>query len=234
MSQKAPRQLILDLVQEPKLGRDDFCVSPANADALALVDAWPRWPGKVLVLAGPEGAGKSHLARIWADIAKAGIQAGLDLTAASLPAWAGYPAMVVEDADRLDGQEAQLFHLMNLLRESGGWLLLTARLRPDHWGLRTPDLLSRLRLAPCVELAAPDDALLRMVLAKRLADRQLVIEPAVIDFMVVRMERSLAAASMLAAALDAEALEKSRPVTRKLAADVLARLQGGQQEIDFG
>lgn len=234
MSQKAPRQLILDLVQEPKLGRDDFCVSPANADALALVDAWPRWPGKVLVLAGPEGAGKSHLARIWAGIAKAGFLAGRSLTAASIPAFAACPAMVVEDADRLDGQEAQLFHLMNLLGESGGWLLLTARLRPDLWGLRIPDLVSRLRLAPCVEMAAPDDPLLRMVLAKHLADRQLVIEPAVIDFIVLRMERSLAAASALAAALDAEALEKSRPVTRKLAADVLARLQGGQQEIDFG
>ena len=224
--------MILDLVRQPQLGRDSYCVSPANAKALATLDAWPNWPDRVLLLAGPEGSGKSHLARIWAERVQARYQSAQGLELVDLPVLAR-GAIIVQDADQGMGDEAHLFHLLNLLRESGGWLLLTARQRPDHWGLRLRDLLSRLRLAPCVDLAAPDDALVRMVFAKHLADRQLVVEPAVFDFVVMRMERSFAAASAMAAALDGEALARSQAVTRPLAAEVLARLNNGQQEIDF-
>ena len=232
MKKAAPRQLLLDLVRQPKLGRASYCVTPVNAAALANLDAWPHWPDRVLVIAGPEGSGKSHLAQIWAERAQARFETLAGLGQADLPELAR-GAIVVDDADRGMGDEVPLFHLLNLLRESGGWLLLTARLRPDHWGLRLRDLLSRLRLAPCIDLAAPDDALVKLVFAKHLADRQLVVEPAVFDFVVMRMERSFAAASAMAAALDEEALVKSQAVTRPLAAEVLARLKGGQQEIDF-
>ena len=232
MKNPVSRQLIFDLARQPLLGREAYCVTPVNAPALATLDAWPHWPDPVLVLAGPEGSGKSHLAQIWADRVEARFETLAGLEHEDLPALAR-GAIVVEDADRGMRDEAYLFHLLNLLRESGGWLLLTARLRPDRWGLRLPDVLSRLRLAPCIDLAAPDDALVRRVFAKHLADRQLVVEPAVFDFVVMRMERSFAAANAMAAALDDEALTKSQAVTRPLAAEVLARLNNDQKEIDF-
>ena len=216
------RQLAFDLPGLQALTREHFFVAPSNALALQTVDAWRDWPGRKLLLVGPEGAGKTHLAHIWAALADAVILPAETLAGSDIASLAGR-AVVVENADRIGEAEAQLFHLHNLAT-SGGALLLTARTPPRDWGLRLPDLISRMQATPLARLDAPDDALLSAVLVKLFADRQVAVPASLIPYLISRMPRSIGAARALVTALDAEALAAGRPITRVLAGAALDRL----------
>jgi chromosomal replication initiation ATPase DnaA len=216
-------QLPLDLPHRPSFAEEDFLSAPSNATALALMRLWPDWPHRLLLLVGPQGAGKSHLAAIWARRSGARILAARDLAVDSLPELVKAPALLIEDADRPPLREKELFHLVNLALEGGVWMLVTARKKPDDWGLATRDLLSRLRRAPAVEIAQPDDDFLRAILVKLFHDRQITVDAALVDFLVLRLERSFEAAQAIVAALDSEALARGRAVTRALAAELLNR-----------
>jgi chromosomal replication initiation ATPase DnaA len=215
-------QLAFDLEPAENFSRDDFIRGAGNAAALDLVDSWPDWPARAVAIVGPEGAGKSHLAAIWADAAGARRLASRALDESAVPAALATGALALEccavDAD-LD--ERALFHLLNLVKEQLGFLLLTARTAPAAWPIGLPDLASRLRAVPVVTLAAPDDAMLRAVLVKLFADRQIAVDEALISYLVVRIERSFAAARGVVATLDREALRRHRPVTRALAGEIL-------------
>lgn len=220
-----PRQLALDLPAEPRFGREDFLVSPCNQNAFETFERWPAWPDPMLLLLGPTGAGKSHLAAIWAQRSGARVVSAAALSRVDLPELAGAGAAVIEDADRAPGVEREMFHLINLMRSGGGFLVMTGRGWPDSWGVRLPDLLSRLRLAPAVEIGEPDDALVRAVLVKLFIDRQLMVDASVVEYLVVRIERSLDSARAIVEALDREALERGRAITRPMAASLLKRLE---------
>jgi len=213
------RQLPLDLALAPRFGEEDFLESPCNAQALALVRLWPDWPRRMLLLTGPSGSGKSHLGAIWAARAGARIFQGRDMDAASPPLLAGEKALLLEDAE--NAPEKELFHLLNLFMESGAGLMLTAARAPDLWGVRTPDLLSRLRRMPQAQIAAPDEAFLHAILVKLFDDRQIRVDAATIAYLAARMERSLAACGELVRALDREALARGRAVTRAFAGEFL-------------
>jgi len=170
------RQLTLDLaLPPPTYAREDFVVAPGNREALAWIERWPDWPAPALSLGGPAGSGKTHLARIWARQAGAGTVEGPSLEGQSVADLTDLvmtsPALVVERADR--APERALFHLYNLAREHRRWLLLVAEALPAHWSIALPDLASRLRAAPAVAVAPPDDELLGSIILKQLADRQL-------------------------------------------------------------
>jgi chromosomal replication initiation ATPase DnaA len=224
----APKQLAFDLALDPRYGREDFLVSPSNEQAYALIERWPDWPDTIQLLTGPTGSGKSHLASIWATTAKAWTIDAFEVSANRVPHLVSNGALVIEDMDRADRDEAALFHLLNLARERRTSVLITCETAPLHWGLRTPDLLSRLRLAPAATLEPPDDALLKAVLVKLFVDRQLVVDTTVVDYIAVRIERSLARAAEVVGALDREALSRGRRVSRPIAAEIL----GAQQERD--
>ncbi|SNZ08032.1 HdaA/DnaA family protein [Cohaesibacter gelatinilyticus] len=220
------QQMPLDLPHDEALGRDDFLSGPANANALALIDQWPNWPSYWVLLAGPVGAGKSHLARIWQEASNARIITLDELNNSDPTTLISGGAVVVEDADGAERDDTALFHLLNAAKEAGAYVLITARTWPESWGVALPDLASRLRLTTPVELNEPDETLLRVVLVKLFADRQLMVDPPVIDYIVLRMERSLAAALTLVEALDREAMAQSRSITRPFAADILRRMEG--------
>ncbi len=224
-----PNQLTLELaLPPPTYAREDFVVAGGNGEALAWIDRWPDWPSPALALSGPTGCGKTHLARIWAARAGAVLVNGSDLdgkTVADLVELAAAsPAIVIEGADR--APERGLFHLYNLMRERGGHLLLTATLPPAHWSIALPDLASRLRAAPAVAVAPPDDELLGSIILKQLGDRQLHAGAGVVQYLVSHMERSAEAARRVVAALDRRALVEQREIDRRLAADVLGELSG--------
>lgn len=214
-----PRQLILDLPVRPALGREDFFVAPSNALALAMIDGQTGWPQGKLLLIGPEGAGKSHLAAVWAEAAQA-----QTIPADAIAGLTEAPVLVVEDADRIAGdmaRETALFHLHNHLLAQGGHLLITARSEPRDWGLVLPDLKSRMQATAIARIEPPDDSLLGAVILKLFADRQVQVSPTLVPYLLPRIERSFAAARALVAALDARALALGRPVSRALAADLL-------------
>ncbi|MDQ0468346.1 hypothetical protein [Labrys wisconsinensis] len=216
------RQLPLDLAQEPAQGREDFLVSASNEAAYALVESWPDWPERRALLVGPPGSGKTHLAAIWAQTAVAAVCDAAALDEADVPGLVEGGALALENAERIGARETALFHLLNLARESGTALLITARDLPGRWGLAIPDLLSRLRALPTVTIAPPDDLLLRSLLVKLFVDRQLVVDTGVIDYLALHIDRSFDAASRAVAGLDREALARGRRITRAMAADVLA------------
>ena len=227
----APKQLAFDLPLDPRYGREDFLVSPSNERAYALIEQWPEWPDPILNLIGPKGSGKSHLASIWASTAHAWTVDAFEVLADRVPHLVSNGALVIEDADAGDRDEPALFHLLNLSRERGGFVLLTSAVPVEAWGIRTPDLLSRLRMAPSMSLDPPDDALLKAVLVKLFVDRQLVVDTSVVDFLALRIDRSLSEAAEIVMALDREALSRGRRITRPMAAQILGQA-AGSDEID--
>jgi chromosomal replication initiation ATPase DnaA len=215
-----PRQLAFALPHAESLSRDDFLEGPANAAGLALVDSWPDWPNRVMLLVGPEGSGKSHLAAIWAEEAGARATSAQALTAAAVPGALATGAVVVQDLRPSEFDERALFHLLNLAREDGAYVLITTRLVPSALSVELRDLRSRLRAVPAVSLLPPDDQLFRALIVKFCADRQLSVDEAVVSFIATRIERSFAAARQAVELLDTEALRLGRPVTRALAAEL--------------
>jgi chromosomal replication initiation ATPase DnaA len=216
-----PRQLAFTLPHAESLTRDDFLEGPANSAGLALVDSWPDWPNRTMLLVGPEGSGKSHLAAIWAEQAGARSTTAHALTAAAVPGALATGALVVEDLKSSDFDELALFHLLNLAREDEASVLITAREPPSAFQVELRDLRSRLRALPTVSLLPPDDQLFRALIIKFCADRQLAVDETVVSYLATRIERSFAAARRAVELLDTEALRLGRPVTRALAAELL-------------
>lgn len=225
MAKDQLEQLPLALPVDANLGRDDLVVGDANAVAIELIDQWPDWQTSVLILAGPTGSGKSHLASIWAEKANALIYPITDLASADHMAEEA-SNFVIEDVseDRID--ETALFHLINSIKEKGGHCLITSSSWPQSWNIALPDLASRLRAATLVELREPDDLLLKQTLIKLFADRQIHVERNVVDYLVLRMERSINTARLIVEKLDHLALATGKPITRRMAAKVLEQLEG--------
>lgn len=213
-----PRQLALALDHDESYARDDFLPGPGNAAALTLIESWPDWPANAVALIGPEGSGKSHLASIWANASGARTMSGRALGESDLLASLATGALVVEETVAAD--ERSLFHLINLAREEESFLLFTARTAPTSWSIAIPDLASRLRALPVVTLQSPDDAMLRGVIIKLAADRQLSLDDSVVRYLLSHVERSFAAARSAVITLDNEALRQGRPASRALAAEL--------------
>jgi chromosomal replication initiation ATPase DnaA len=213
----APGQLLLGFEHEAASGLEDFLPAACNREALAWLERWPDWPAPALVLHGPPGCGKSHLARIW--VARSGARW---LDPAALPRLeSALPGAAVLDPAEPVADEMALLQLYNRLHEQRGSLLLIARRPVAAWSIRLPDLASRLRAAPAVAIGAPDDDLLAALLVKLFGDRQLAVAEGVIGYLIRHMERSFAAARTLVEALDRRSLQSQRPVTVALARAVL-------------
>ncbi len=213
-------QLPLDLGHRPALGRADFLVAPCNAEAIAWLDRWPHWPAPALALYGAAGSGKTHLAHVFAARAAATNIDPAQLKTERVPALLGdAAAAIVDDADRAAAKP--LLHLYNLLAERRGHLLVVAHRPPARWRIGLADLRSRLRAAPAVAVAPPDEALIAAVLVKLFADRQLAVGEEVVAYLALHLERSFAAARDAVAALDTAALAERRRITVPLVRRVL-------------
>lgn len=215
-------QLTLDLPHRTALGAEDFLVSDCNRAAVKLIDAWPQWPDHVQLLIGPAASGKTHLARVWQALSGARALSPDMVRVDFIDGMEAGTPLVVEDADRTDYEEKALFHLVNLARENRLFVLLTARSAPNLWRRSLPDLLSRLNAVPAVEIGPADDALIQTVMLKHFVDRQLDIDPKVLTYLSLHVDRSLAAAEAAVAAIDRAALATGRKISRQLVSEVLA------------
>ena len=235
----APAQLPLDLGHRAALAREDFLVAPSNSLAVAWIDRWPDWPSQALAIYGPAGSGKTHLCQVWRR-ASGAVEVDVETLRRDEPpaylgtAEGGVRACVVEDVAGVLEAEPEvarrLLHLYNMMLERGGFLLLSDRAAPARWGCPLADLRSRLAGMQAVALGDPDDSLIRAVLWKHFTDRQLIVGPEVVDYLMTRMERSFAAARGVAAALDRVALARKKPVTVALARGVLQDIESAEAE----
>ena len=225
--QRKGEQLPLQFSHDAARGRDDLLVSERLAAAVSVVDEWPNWPSPVIVLAGPVGSGKSHLAHIWRE--RAGATEIHPIAGSDTSQIAATGPVLFEDADRRGFDETELFHVINSVRQHGHSLLMTSRMWPTSWAVELPDLKSRLKAATVVEIGEPDEVLLAQVIIKLFADRQLYIDDKLVGYIVARMERSLGAAQHVVDRLDHLALARGTRITRNLAAEVLETFgqQGG-------
>lgn len=201
-------QIPLDLGARAAFGREDFFVSACNADAVAWLDRWPAWPAPALVLTGPQGAGKTHLAHVFQQ-----------KTQGAALVWDDIDAKLAATHDY--HLEQDIFHAWQRSAETGQPLLLTAQLPPAGWRLRLEDLRSRIQTAPVAVLGAPDDGLMAVVLTKMFADRQLAVPPEVVAYVIRRIERSFAALGRAVADIDRAALAQKRAVTIPLVRELL-------------
>ena len=219
-SSVAPRQLLLALDHSVSFAREDFLRGPSNAEALNLVERWPDWPDRIVALIGPQGSGKSHLAAIWAEATGARVLSAKLLPHSDLPAAFATGALVLEDLEFEGLDERALFHLLNFAREQAANVLITSRSPLTTFPVVIRDLASRMRAVPSVALAAPDDALLRALIVKLAADRQIAVDESLVSYVANRIERSFAAAHRAVQRLDEEAMRQHRPVTRALAVEL--------------
>jgi chromosomal replication initiation ATPase DnaA len=217
-------QLVFDLPVETAFGRDDFFTSAANSEAVSAIENWREWPLGKLVLAGPAGAGKSHLAQIWTEISGGSV---LDASADWSVGGVSGP-VCVENLHAIVGNrsaEEKLFHLHNVQGENGRALLMTGQGAPSSWAFALPDLASRVQGSHLVQLGAPDDTLLAAVLLKQCGDRQLQVEPGVVEFILRRAERSFVGMRDLVAVLDRVSLQRKKPIGQRLVREILAQME---------
>ncbi len=218
----AVRQFALPLALPASASRADLIEDASNAEALAWLDQPDRWPGRRLALFGPEGVGKTHMARAFAAAHRWRWLDGPALRGLQAPAGDG---AVVDDADAVPDEQT-LLHLLNLAAERGEGLLLVGRDPPARWPVRLPDLASRLRAVTAIGIGHPGDALLGALLAKLFADRQLRVAPEVQAWLLARLPREAAALAEAVARLDRAALVAGLPVTRPLARAALEGWDG--------
>jgi chromosomal replication initiation ATPase DnaA len=213
------RQLRLKLDRPEAFAREDLVVSPSNREAVAALDAWPRWPGGALALVGPEGVGKTHMACTWADAV--GARRTPREGPVDLAALAGSPVLY-EDADRtLAQREEVLFHLINMAAQPGASLLITARTPPASWSVDLADLRSRLNALLIAEIEEPDDAILERLLRKFFRERNIRPADDLIPYLLRRIERSARKAREIVARLDEAADAEGRAISRALARQIL-------------
>jgi chromosomal replication initiation ATPase DnaA len=208
-------QLRLTLRRAVPMRRETFVVSACNADAVARLDAWPRWTAPAKALVGPEGSGKTHLATAWAARTCAAL---VRLENDDIPEDG---PVVVEDADRGPIDE-RLFHLLNRAGDPAHAVLLTARTLPAQWETALPDLRSRLNALQALEIGEPDDGVLAGVLRRRFNERAITPAPELIAYLAARIERSAPAAEAMVERLEAAASALHRPINRALARTVLS------------
>lgn len=228
-----PRQIPLNLEHQPGYHREDLIITGSNRAAIELVERWPHWPTPVTILAGPSGSGKTHLAEVWRAATGALLVNPKSISDAAIRGAAEYP-ILIDDIGSVRFDETGLFHLINSVRQHaalgpGPSLLMTSKLLPANWKVKLPDLASRLKVATAVEISEPDDMLLSGVIHKLFSDRQVSVEPAVVTYLVSRIERSLLSAIQVVDRLDQTAMEQKSRITRSFAAQVLSDMYGKEK-----
>jgi chromosomal replication initiation ATPase DnaA len=230
-------QIAFNFAPHPYFGREDFMVSACNNEAVQMIDSWPEWPFFAICLYGPNGCGKTHLSRIFSD--KVSVMTHYPykipcINAAKINMDTPFklfkqnPCLIIEDLDENIHQEA-LFHLYNLYRNEGGNILFTALQAPARMHFSLPDLQSRLNIVPAVAIGEPDDEMLSALILKLFNDRQLIVSPEIITYMLNNMQRSFSYCNKLVEEIDNISLARKRAISIPIVKEAIHTLNNQTQ-----
>ncbi len=214
-------QLIFDMTSRPALLAENYFVSKSNANAVELLDTWPDWPEPSLILCGPEGCGKSHFINVWRKISGARKWHASELDDHLVEGLSDCQNLAIEDIDQDLKDETALFHILNLAKERNNRLILTTRKMPGDFHPTLPDLRSRLRSLPVFVIEPPDDHLLKTILLKLFDDRQINIEPDVLNYIFMHIDRSMSSIMAFVTKLDHASMTSKKKITKHFARKII-------------
>ena len=231
-------QLIFNLNRQGKVGLENFYISKSNQVAVKTIKRWEDWPAKKLLLMGPSGSGKSHLADFWTRTTKARTLEINEISDFNLEELNNNSGFVIDDVDQIrmfnkndkDRIEEKLFHLLNFSAQASCFLMMTSSAPITSWGLKLSDLISRLATIAVVELFPPDDDLLIAVLLKQFDDKQIKVSPEVVLFVSKRINRTFESIREFVNLADHLTLKNKRDVTIPFVSEILHKLGQGNTE----
>ena len=210
ISAKNSQQLLLNFSVATHMGRDDFMVSSCNQEAFNAIDKWPNWLANGLFIYGPHGCGKTHLAHLFIDKLRASVRRpypvsiieAQNVSMKNIKRIATENLSVVVENFAYGCDEEALFHLFNIYNQENRYILWTGLQDPHRISVLLPDLKSRLNMLPCIEIKKPDDVMLQTLIVKLFSDRQLLITPEILNYMIMKTERSFSYLQKLVERID--------------------------------
>ena len=221
---KNSKQLYFEMPNKTSLGVEDYIVTDSNNFAFDLIAKMIKGEINFGLISGPPYSGKTHLSKILIKSASNYKSSYIDRDYQNiLDIFEASDILILENIDKVkhDKAEKDLFHIINLVKENNKKLLMTSRKSISEIDLSLKDLKSRLNSTLEAKIKEPDDQLMELILIKIFNDKQLKINPNVIDFLMSRLVRSYKSINLFIEKIDKFSLEKGKKITIPLINDLL-------------
>ena len=213
------QQLAIPLPDQVTTDASTLLVEAATREVWTWLSAWPEWPLPQVVVVGPVGAGKSHMARAL-SLLRGGILLTAEESLDPLYLVHSFPIIIVDGYDCYK-DESWLFHLYNLAQEHHRQVVYFGRTAPASHSFMVKDLASRLRSLPCLEIHEPDDDLFRKLFRKELLKRGMLCGDDILEYIYRRFDRSYTTIHYLVKVIDELTLSQQRPLTLPLLKEII-------------
>ena len=221
---KNSKQLYFDMPDKTALGIEDYIITESNSFAFDLISRMIKGEINQGVISGPSFSGKTHLSKILIKNIGGNESLYIDRDYKKIIEKVGSSNLIViENIDKVleDKSEEDLFHIINFTKENDKKLLMTSCKSISNIEFKLEDLKSRLNATLEAKIMQPDDELMKLVLIKIFNDKQLLINPNVIDFLRSRLERSYKSINDFIEKIDKFSLEKGKKITIALINDLI-------------
>ena len=202
-------QQTLPLKLLPSYGRHDFIVGESNIEAVKWIDSFSKSKINGLIIIGPSASGKSHLISTLKNKYKILEAKEINNEKTNI---LELKDLIIENIEKIKNHYFFLY-LINIVKEKNFKVLLTSRLSINELNIRLEDLKSRLLAYSHSKILLPTDDVLKGIIIKISRDKGLLLNDAVINFILSHIERSYSVISGFINDLDQFALIKKKKIT---------------------